>query len=88
MFITKQNKKAQGMSLNVVIIAALALLVLVILSIILVGRIGKTRQATEACVNQGGTCVESVFACQGSNSRVVSEYACPNEELPVCCISV
>jgi hypothetical protein len=34
------EKKAQGMSLNVVVIAALVVLVLVILSVILLGRMG------------------------------------------------
>lgn len=87
---TKQGRKAQGMSLNVVIIAALALLVLVVLSIILVGRVGSTRKASEACTNQGGKCVEA-FECAGSTARIVGEYDCPSDEgepALVCCISV
>ncbi len=47
-------KKGQGISLNVIIIAAIALLVLVILSVIFMGRIGIfTRESagTEYCVN-------------------------------------
>ena len=35
------NKKAQGMSLNVIIIAALALIVLVVLATIFMGRLGS-----------------------------------------------
>jgi len=35
------NRKAQGMSLNVIIIAALALIVLVVLTAIFIGRLGS-----------------------------------------------
>ena len=35
------NKKAQGMSLNVIIVAALALIVLVVLTAIFIGRLGS-----------------------------------------------
>lgn len=50
------NKKAQGISLNVIIIAAIALLVLVVLSVILLGRMGQFGEQSQNCENKGGRC--------------------------------
>jgi len=49
-------KKAQGISLNVVVIAALALLVLVILSVVFIGRMGFWGDDVNDCINKGGVC--------------------------------
>ena len=49
-------KKAQGISMNVIIIAAIALIVLVILSMIFIGRMGSFSEASEDCRKLGGTC--------------------------------
>ncbi len=49
-------KKAQGLSMNVIIIAAIALLVLVILAVIFIGRMGKTTQSIDKCP---GHCMDS-----------------------------
>ena len=50
------NKKAQGISINVIIIAAIALLVLVVLSVIFMGRMGNFSGSTKECMLQGGAC--------------------------------
>jgi len=63
-------KKAQGLSLNVIIIAALALLVLVILALIFTGRIGTFTQSSGDCVINGGQCQRT--DCTGENSRQIS----------------
>ena len=42
--VLSKNKKAQGLSLNVIIIAALALIVLVVLVAIFLGKAGETDQ--------------------------------------------
>ena len=52
------KKKSQGISLNVIIIAAIALIVLVILILIFTGRIGLFTREVNACTNAGGTCVD------------------------------
>ncbi len=52
-------KKAQGLSMNTIIIAAIALLVLVILSIIFMGRMGWFTQSSSDCNKVGGTCMYS-----------------------------
>ena len=70
-----RNRKAQGISLNVIIIAAIALLVLVILSIIFIGRMGKTREEIDKCENNGGSCVDDC-AVLGDYARETTAYTC------------
>lgn len=53
-----KNKKSQGLSINVIIIAALALVVLVVLIIIFTGSIGKTSQNIGSCITKGGICAD------------------------------
>ncbi len=50
------NKKAQGISLNVIIIAAIALLVLVVLIVIFSGRIGIFNKGVEGATGTGTAC--------------------------------
>lgn len=57
-------KKAQGISMNVIIVAAIALLVLVVLIAIFSGRMGifgkglneQDTKIGESCIAQGGIC--------------------------------
>ncbi|MFH1916744.1 MAG: hypothetical protein ABIJ21_05750 [Nanoarchaeota archaeon] len=51
-------KKAQGISINVIIIAAIALLVLVILAILVLNAGKKTDEGTKKCFTLGGKCQE------------------------------
>lgn len=54
-------RKAQGLSLNVIIIAVLALIVLVILIVIFSGKMGSFREGVSTC---GGTkCVKLITDC-------------------------
>lgn len=77
------HKKAQGLSMNVIIIAAISLLVLVIISV-LVLRAG-------ARVNEGtgcqGTCEPG--DCDGLGTGYIRDrtVSCPNEG-DVCCIRI
>ncbi|MFO8016840.1 MAG: hypothetical protein R6U32_07095 [Candidatus Woesearchaeota archaeon] len=48
--------KKGDLSINIVIIAVIALLVLVVLSYIFVGKISQTRQGIDSCENAGGEC--------------------------------
>jgi len=69
------SKKAQGMSLNVVIIAALGLLVLVVLAIIFTGRTGGFVKETDKCAVKYGTtgkCVATADECAGVYDKVLS----------------
>lgn len=53
-------KKAQGLSLNVVIIAVLALIVLVLLIMIFSGKLGQFRTGVSSC---SGHCERTATAC-------------------------
>lgn len=48
--------KKGDLSINIVIIAVIALLVLVVLSYIFVGKIGQTRKGMDRCENSGASC--------------------------------
>jgi len=86
------SKKGQGMPMNVIIIAALALLILVILAVIFIGRMGTTTKGVDQCK---GTCVASSEDCtsKGAYNKVTNEpcYGAdgkPNTDNPVCCVGV
>jgi len=64
-------KKAQGMSLNVIIIAALGLLVLVVLAIIFTGRTGVFVKESDKCDVQRGKCVATQAECTGAYDKIV-----------------
>ena len=55
-----KHKKAQGLSLNTIIIAVLVLIVLVILVLIFSGKMGSFRRGINAC---DGKCVSSASSC-------------------------
>ena len=50
-------RKRGDMSMNIIVIAALALLVLVVLAIIFTSRIGTFGKGVDSCDNSGGECV-------------------------------
>ena len=61
------RKKAQGISMNVIIIAAIALIVMIVLIAIFTGRItvfqekaktGQEQAEASICAEQGGSCSE------------------------------
>ncbi len=79
------NKKAQGLSLNTIIIAALVLLVLVILAVIFTGRMGKWGSETSNCEKQGGSCIEEcgegltqhpTWKCYDADNKVDPDMQC------------
>ena len=87
------SRKAQGLSMNVIIIAAIALLVLVILAVIFIGRMGTTTRGIDQCK---GSCVATSYDCtsQGAYYQVTNDpcYKSGTENLdtdkPVCCVSI
>ena len=88
------NKKAVELSMNVIIIAAIALLVLVVLSVIFLGRIGAFGEKVASCEAQGGRCA---VECGSEDYRTENfptqnpTIDCPDtlaDEPQVCCIPV
>jgi len=88
------RKKAQDLSLNVIIIAALTLLVLVILAVIFMGRTGMFRKESGDCGTVGGFCSrtgctgtyekETGYDCNLDNDKSVNEGQTIDG---VCCVS-
>ena len=89
------NKKGQGMSVNVIIIAAIALIVLVVLVAIFTGRLGIFTGAlkkTGTCESLGGECQSN---CNSAQERVYGAMNCDrdfdgdgkidNDDEPFCC---
>ncbi len=74
-------KRGQGMSVNVIIIAALALLVLVILAVVFLGRMDIFGTQTNSCTSQGGKCTTGGTCDEGYSKLPLK---CPNED-DVCC---
>lgn len=74
-------KKGQDLSLNVIIVAALALIVLVVLVAIFTGRIGGFGKGTQEVQSQASSCA-TLCTTQGykSGNTVVSSEKCQTYE--------
>jgi len=66
--------KAQGISINVIVVAAIALLVLVVLSVMFVGKIGIFSGKSVSCSDQGGSC--QIDQCP-AGMRQYTAWSCP-----------
>ncbi len=75
-------KKAQGISINVIIVAAIALIVLVVLVAIFTGRLGAFTRGVSSCTDKGGICEAS--PCTGDTTTLPGT-ACEKDGL-VCCL--
>lgn len=75
-------KKAQGLSMNVIIIAALAILVLVILSVLFINGTLNFGTNTQSCESNGGTCERACTAPSFPNPTIDCG------ERRVCCIGI
>lgn len=78
-----QSKKGQGISLNVIIIAVIALLVLAIVSFLLFKYTGNTSDSLDSCVDMGGNADEDGCVEQCSGINLGSQYCETDGE--VCC---
>lgn len=95
----KNKKKAQGLSLTTVVIAALVLLVLVILSVIFVGRMSGYSWRSRDCEKKGATClaISEGSTCKDQGMTPHSDGVCQKEgpdgtmvtdEEYICCINI
>jgi competence protein ComGC len=76
-------KKAQGLSLNTIIIAALVIMVLVILILVFTDRMGNFSSQAESCQAKGGACREK---CNDDEMKAVGTLAGDCPEGQICCI--
>ena len=90
------KKKGQGLSMNLIVVAAIAMIVLVVVIMIFVGRTGRFAKSTDLCP---GTCLEEsevATLCSGEVNgvfkQVSSSYSCSQSDIDQgrtkCCISV
>jgi hypothetical protein len=83
-------KKAQGLSLNTIVIAAIVVLVLIVLSVIFIRSLSNTNENLGSCTLQGGKCA---VACDdiayGTEDHSVerSDVSC-SDPIEVCCIKI
>ena len=79
-FIIKKNKKGD-MTIQVVVMAALALIFLVVVAFVMTGKITLFSKHLGDCENKDGRCV-SEGNCYGTESS----FTCP-EKTDVCCLN-
>lgn len=70
------DKKAQGISIDVIIIAAIALIVLVIIAVIFISKLGIFGSQVGDCANKGGMCVAADVQC-GEEETAAEAYGIP-----------
>ena len=76
------------MSINVIIVAALALIVLIVLAVIFTGRLKIFSEGLQSCASKQGDC-KTKAECQQSNGAVITQTECDNKTPPeVCCVQV
>jgi len=78
-------KKAQSLSMNTIVIAALALLVLVIIALITTGRISLWSRESAECSNNGGAC-KLVCADTEKQYNAAKCTKIEGEATKVCCM--
>ncbi len=69
------NKKGSEMTLNVIIIAAIALIVLVVMLFIFSGKIKAFGQGTDSCTAKGGSCTAEGYS---ASCIKAGSCACPS----------
>jgi hypothetical protein len=83
------SKKAQGISINVIIIAAIALLVLVILAVLILRSGGQINTGT-GCKSVNGICMSAGAPCESGYTEYLAQSGKRGgcEENAKCCVSV
>ena len=87
-------RKAQSISINTIVVAAIALVVMVLVVMIFTGNITNFRRAADACESHRGVCIDTddiEDECSGDYNMVRYDYVCYKGRDPdpdrVCCIS-
>lgn len=82
--------KKGDLSVNIIIIAAIALIILVIISVLLFGS-GRNLRTGTSCSGLQGQCVDGLYGCSDISNPEYGEYYIrhPTAECPagqVCCV--
>jgi hypothetical protein len=88
------NKKGMELSVNIIIIAAIAMIVLIIIVALLVGKMNLFGNSSSTCENNGGSCVEKSPGCgdyqkqqSGINYRCLDSKGAIDTGM-VCCVGI
>lgn len=82
------NTRAQGMSINIIIIAAIALIILVILVVLVLDSTSRVGEGANSCEAIGGQCVPEWEGCP-PNAVENRLRSCPDGgfgDAQICCI--
>ena len=74
------NRKAQGMPLNIIIIAVMCLLVLIVVIFIFAGKSTLFKKGVESCESKSGICVAKDATCNGPVIGYVPDVSCDNDK--------
>ena len=83
----RNNRKGVELTVNTMILMALALLVLIIGAVIIIRTVGKSNSAT-SCDAQGGTCYATATACPSDKPVPGWSYSCSDTAKPKCCVDM
>ena len=82
----KTNNKSQGLSINTIIVAAIALVVLVVMVAIFTGKIGNVNKNIDSCTAKNGICAGKDGCPQDHPiSLIVGGSECKNAT-NICCL--
>ena len=82
-----KSKKAQGLSITIIIVAVIALLVLIILALVFTGGLGRFGLKVADCENKGGVCAEVCGQDEAEGYPTeFPEWKCAEEGMK-CCVS-
>ena len=76
------NSKGVELSINVIVVIAIALMIAVVFFIIFTSQSGEFNKTILSCELKGGTCVK-----QGECQNQKTSWSCPKKELPECCVN-
>jgi hypothetical protein len=87
-------KKGQSISINTIVVAAIAIVVMILIVMIFTGNIASWRRNVDSCQASGGRCIhraDVLAECAGPNQKIRPELNCyvrtePDPDLR-CCIT-
>ena len=81
--------RAQGLSINMIVLVVLALLVLIVLAVVMARKFGFFVQYSSDCEKQGGLCAEVCGdSWYGTESRPIAVAAQCQDPDQSCCVKV
>lgn len=78
----KMSTKAQGLSINAIILFAIGLVVLVVFFVLFTSEAGDFSKTVTSCESKGGQCIE-----KGKCQYQTTTWSCSKKEIPECCFN-